>query len=131
MYLFSKISLHIAGIIIFLHTITPHSHNNVSKESQVQSICFLHTDTLVLEFILGLVSNNLGEHHLEDFVIEETIFNKIELTNNYQLIPFIDISVLSLKPLPILLNFYYNSTGIESKSITSINSNNFRGPPYF
>lgn len=131
MYLFSKILLHIAGTLILLHTITPHSHNNVAKESHVQSICFQHTDSLVLKFILNLVCNNLGEHHLEDYLNEETSFNEYDLMDDFNDLLFVDCYSLSLKNLPPLLINHFNSKNNFSKSLLSLHSINFRGPPLF
>ncbi|MDT8411400.1 MAG: hypothetical protein RQ875_02975 [Vicingaceae bacterium] len=128
---FTKIPILFAGIIILLHSFIPHSHNEQKSES-----LFTYSEkfdsSIFYEFILKLASNDIGEGHLEDFIIEEANFSKCNLSEHSDHVLFFDYNLTQLKNLhPLFISNYLNLFNPNFKTNTSLFCLSFRGPPYF
>ncbi len=130
MLLFTKIPILFAGIIILSHSFIPHSHNK--KESEDLFTYLEKFDSSIFfEFILELTSNDVGEGHLEDFIIEEANFSKRELSEHTDYILFFDYNFSQLNNLYTLFTSnYLNLFNPNFKTNTSLLCLSFRGPPH-
>jgi len=130
MLLFTKIPILFARIIILLHSFIQHSHNK--KESENLFTYLEKFDSYIFfEFILELTSNDVGEGHLEDFIIEEANFSKCDLSEHTDHVLFFDYNFSQLNNLyPLFTSNYLNLFNPNFKTNTSLLCLSFRGPPH-
>lgn len=118
----------IAGLLITLHGFIPHHHDLGSNDSVVYLSSSEGTDFLGM--VKQVFQQDLGENHLENFVVSE--FTDQQDPIDYQIIPLGYLPVASsLINSPLLLgqepSFLYS--GPQIKRVPSIPSG-LRAPPY-
>lgn len=122
-----------AVCILLLHTLVPHSHENLwSAANDIEHSCS-HKQHGILEFFQHLVTQDVGTEHLEHFqnsikkqdfnkkvVLEDTASTLFFNINNNTIIDFIDncnFNKFNEIPNFLISTFFKNSP--------------FRGPPFF